>query len=88
MFTFTDGHVLRTGVLAKVEATPDPLQVLYSEGQITYDELQERLARRGGDFQGAVRSLIPARYGDVKTSGIQVEVKARMQNEFNFDLVD
>ena len=70
--------------IRKLEVTPSAVDLLYQEGKITYDELQSR----GGGGGGTSRDLLPARYRDVKTSGLEAEVQAKTQNEFNFDLVD
>jgi len=70
--------------IRKLEVTPSEVDRLYEEGKITYDELQAR----GGGGGGTSRDLLPARYRDVQQSGLEVEVQARKQNEFNFDLVN
>jgi len=70
--------------IRKLEVTPNPNDVLYQEGLITYDELQSR----GGGGGGTSRDLLPVRYSNVQRSGLEAEVQARTQNEINFDLVD
>ena len=37
---------------------------------------------------GTSRDHLPARYRDAQKSGLEADVKAKIQNEFNFDLVD
>ena len=68
----------------KLEVTPSANDLLYQEGKITYDELQRR-GRGGG---GTSRDLLPIRYRDAQKSGLEADVQAKTQNEFNFELVD
>jgi len=70
--------------IRKLEVTPNPVDILYQQGLITYDEFMDR----GGGGGGTSRDILPDRFRDVQQSGLQVEVQARTQHEFNFDLVD
>lgn len=44
--------------------------------------------QEASDPNAGLKSLIPARYGDLKKSGLRATVKADTDNEFNFDLAD
>jgi hypothetical protein len=70
--------------IRKLEVIPSEVDRLYEEGKITYQELQDR----GGGGGGTSRDLLPIRYRNAPQSGLEAEVKAKTQNEFNFELVD
>lgn len=72
--------------ISKKGVKPDPDEVLFEQKKITYDELQTRMGRKG-ESAAETFDMIPSRYGNADSSGIQVEVIAKIQNEFNFDLV-
>jgi hypothetical protein len=69
--------------IRKMEVTLDPNLVLFNEGKIDYDELQERGGGTGG---GTTRDLLPAKYRDVKSSGLKAEVQAQAENVCDFVL--
>ena len=67
---------------------PDPIQAAFDRGEIDYDEMQRRMAARGPlATRAASRDLIPARYGQPGTSGLQ-ETVVQGRNAFTFDLTD
>ncbi|HBT77477.1 MAG TPA: hypothetical protein DEB39_11290 [Planctomycetaceae bacterium] len=72
--------------ISKKEADLDPDEQLYTENKITYDELLARRAKKTGGTSQVLRDVIPARYGNVDSSGLRAEVKAKTRNEFHFDL--
>ncbi len=71
--------------VSKKLVVSDPDEILYSEGKITYDELQSRMARKG-ESDAKVYDSIPARYGAADTSGLTAEVKAKTDNVCDFTL--
>jgi hypothetical protein len=70
--------------IRKLEVTLSKADQLYQEGKITYDELQSR----GGGGGGTTRDLLPLKYRDAKTSGLEADVKAKTDNVFDFEIVD
>jgi len=73
--------------ITKSEDTVNPDQEAFDKGEITYEELQERKARRGPYGGGIVaKDLIPSKYGNPLTSGLQATVEDKKSNEINFDL--
>ncbi len=71
--------------ITKREIIPSEDETLYAEGKISYDELQQRMSGKKGD-QTRTIDHIPTRYGRAETSELRADVKAKTQNEFNFDL--
>ncbi len=70
--------------ITKKEKIVDADQILYNEGKISYDELNERQSKKDIDVQA--KSLIPTRYDSIETSGLTAEVQAKTENVFNFEL--
>jgi len=77
--------------ITKWEATPpDPDEEAYSQGQITYEQLQARLSARAtrGSSSVTTRSLIPERYRTASGSGLTATVTTGRNTPFNFELTD
>ena len=71
--------------IAKTELVEDGTALAYKNGEITYDEYQDRLIENGGS-SSYTKSLIPERYGSAKTSQLEAEILNTKPSVFNFDL--
>jgi len=69
--------------------TPDPDEVLHEKGEITYDELQARMSRKGlsGGTKVERKELLPAKYGQ-PSSGLKASVVKGKNPPFDFPLTD
>ena len=74
--------------VTKTDAPVDLDQEAFDKGEITYDELQERKAKKGPYTSMASKSLIPAKYANHLTSKLEATVENKKDNEFNFVLED
>jgi hypothetical protein len=78
-------------VLSKVEPPPpDPDQAAFDRGEIDYNELQNRLNRKGPGARGpSGKSLLPLKYSNPGgASGLTATVKRGKNEPFVFELVD
>jgi len=71
---------------------PDPDQAAFDAGEITYDELQSRLAAKGAGSTvrdgPPSRDLLPAKYRSAATSGLKATVVSGRNAPVDFDLTD
>lgn len=72
-------------VISCREIIPDPDQLAYEQGSITYAELQVRHRKNAGRRPKA-RSLIPERYASSDSSGLLAAVESGKTNEIDFEL--
>ena len=78
-------------LVTKMETTQttDPDELAYQRGDITYNELQDRLRAKGGSTTTfSHRQLLPARYGQPSSSPLRATVIQGRNPPFVFDLVD
>ena len=70
---------------------PDADQAAYDKGEITYDELQSRLAAKSGGSPSrgpAAKDLLPEKYRSATTSGFKAKVVKGKNEPINFELTD
>jgi len=72
--------------ISKTEVAVDPDQAAFDRGEISYDELQVRKASKGPYVGTFSRDLIPARYANHRTSGLEATVENKRDNECDFTL--
>jgi len=72
--------------ITKSVSSADPDQEAFESGQITYEEFQEKKARKGPFSMPGSKTLIPLRYANQLTSNLEALVEDKKSNEFNFDL--
>jgi len=78
-------------VVTKWEPTPpDPDEEAHRRGEITYDQLQERLAVKASRGSSGVvtKSLIPEKYRTASGSGLTATVVKGKNPPFEFNLTD
>jgi len=73
-------------VVKKTTAAPDPDDVAFSAGKITYDELQARKAK--SNRSPVITHLVPEKYGRSSTSGLKATVVSGKNPPFDFDLAN
>jgi len=100
-FTLTSVNALNGGrgalpgnynvaITKRDQPPPDPDQAAYDRGEIDYNELQNRLMRKGPGARGpSSKSLLPLKYSNPDgASGLTATVKQGKNEPFGFELVD
>ncbi|MCL2006192.1 MAG: carboxypeptidase-like regulatory domain-containing protein [Planctomycetaceae bacterium] len=67
----------------------DPDELANQRGEITYEELQQRLRAKGGSTTVVTRQeMLPQKYGRPNLSTLTATVNSGRNSPFNFDLTD
>ena len=97
-FSLTSSQAIRGGagilpgeyviLVTKIISPPDPDYDAFAQGEINYDELQARYAKRDPNKIPPPKNHLPEKYSRRDKTDLKAKVESRKNPPFQFDLTD